>query len=352
MTLGPVMLGIPGPRLGADDRELLAHPATGGVILFDRNYRDPCQLAELAAEIHALREPRLLIAVDQEGGRVQRFRSQFTRLPAPACFGALYDDDREAAARLTRDCGWLMAAELRACGVDFSFAPALDLRTRESVVIGDRALHRDAEVVAILARAFMTGMGSAGMCAVGKHFPGHGSVEGDSHHTLPVDDRDLETLRVADMLVFERMIHYGLPAVLAAHVVYPKVDTRPAGYSRAWLQRVLRGELGFTGAVFSDDLGMAGASLAGGATAQAALALDAGCDMVLLCNDRAAAESVIEDNPHGESALRSARLARMHGRDAKSWQELRADPRHRDIAATIGALDRAPELDLGDEAPI
>jgi len=148
------------------------------------------------------------------------------------------------------------------------------------------------------------------------------------------------------------MIHYGLPAVLAAHVVYPKVDTRPAGYSRAWLQRVLRGELGFTGAVFSDDLGMAGASLAGGATAQAARALDAGCDMVLLCNDRAAAESVIEDNPHGESALRSARLARMHGRDAKSWQELRADPRHRDIAATIGALVRAPELDLGDEAPI
>jgi beta-N-acetylhexosaminidase len=346
------MLGIPGPRLGADDRELLAHPATGGVILFDRNYQDPSQLADLTAEIHGLREPRLLVAVDQEGGRVQRFRSQFTRLPALACFGALYDDDRDAAAKLTRDCGWLMAAELRACGVDFSFAPALDLRTRESIVIGDRALHRDPEVVAILARAFMAGMGSAGMCAVGKHFPGHGSVAGDSHLTLPVDDRDLETLRVADMLVFERMIHYGLPAVLAAHVVYSKVDARPAGYSRMWLTHVLRGELGFSGAVFSDDLGMAGASLDGGATAQAALALEAGCDMVLLCNDRAAAESVVEDNPQRESALRSARLARLHGRNAKSWQELQADSRHRDIATTIGALDRAPELDFGDEAPL
>ncbi len=346
------MLGIPGPRLGADDHELLAHPATGGVILFDRNYQDPSQLADLTAEIHGLREPRLLVAVDQEGGRVQRFRSQFTRLPALACFGALYDDDRDAAVKLTRDCGWLMAAELRACGVDFSFAPALDLRSRESIVIGDRALHRDPEVVAILARAFMAGMGSAGMCAVGKHFPGHGSVAGDSHLTLPVDGRDLDTLRVADMLVFERMIHYGLPAVLAAHVVYSKVDARPAGYSRTWLTHVLRGELGFAGAVFSDDLGMAGASLDGGATAQAALALEAGCDMVLLCNDRAAAESVVEDNPHRESALRSARLARLHGRNAKSWQELQADSRHRDIAATIGALDRAPELDLGDEAPI
>ena len=346
------MLGISGARLGADDRELLGHPATGGVILFDRNYQDPDQLAELVADIHALREPRLLVAVDQEGGRVQRFRSQFTRLPAPACFGSIYDNDPELARKLTRDCGWLMAAELRACGVDFSFAPALDLRTRESVVIGDRALHREPEVVAILARAFMTGMSSAGMCAVGKHFPGHGSVEGDSHLMLPVDDRDLDTIRNADMLVFERMIHFGLPAVLAAHVVYSKVDARPAGYSKVWLKQVLRGELGFAGAVLSDDLGMAGASLEGGPQEQAALALDAGCDMVLLCNNRSAAESVVEDNPHCESALRSARLARIHGRNNVSWQDLQADPRHRDIAAAIGALDRAPELDLGDDSPI
>jgi len=352
VALGPVMLGIPGPRLAADDRELLAHPATGGVILFDRNYQDPDQLEELVADIHALREPRLLVAVDQEGGRVQRFRLQFTRLPAPACFGSLYDDDPDSARALARDCGWLMAAELRACGVDFSFAPVLDLGTRKSVVIGDRALHREPEVVAILARAFMTGMSSAGMCAVGKHFPGHGSVAGDSHLILPVDDRDLDTIRDADMLVFERMIHYGLPAVLVANVVYSKVDARPAGYSKVWLKKVLRGELGFAGAVLSDDLGMAGASLDGGATEQAALALGAGCDMVLLCNSRSAAESVIENNPHRESALRSARLVRMHGRNRISRQDLQADSRYRDIAATIGALERSPELDFGDESPI
>jgi beta-N-acetylhexosaminidase len=346
------MLGVPGERLSAADRELLVHPAVGGVILFDRNYASPAQLTELVVDIHGLREPRLLVAVDQEGGRVQRFRSEFTRLPAPACFGTLFDTEPHTARQLVRDCGWLMAAELRACGVDFSFAPALDLRTRESVVIGNRALHRNPESVAILAQAFMNGMHRAGMCAVGKHFPGHGSVEGDSHLVLPVDDRDLETLRSADMLVFERMIHYGLPAVLAAHVVYSQVDPRPAGYSRVWLQQILRSELGFSGAVFSDDLGMAGAALEGGPVEQAALSLEAGCDMILLCNDRSAAESVIDNTPHHASALRSARLVRMHGREATDWQALHADPHYRSAAAAIGALERAPELDLGDDAPI
>lgn len=347
------MVGIPRPRLDAEDRELLAHPGIGGVILFDRNYEDPAQLAALVADIHAVRAPRLLVAVDQEGGRVQRFRAPFTRLPAPACFGALYDDDPDAARRLARDGGWLMAAELRACGVDFSFAPALDLHTRESVVIGNRALHRQPETVSILARAFMNGMGEAGMRAVGKHFPGHGSVPGDSHLTLPVDDRDLDTLRDTDMLVFERLIHYGLAAVLAAHVVYPRVDSRPAGYSERWLGQILRGELGFTGAVFSDDLGMAGAALEGGAPQQVARALAAGCDMVLLCNDRAAVVAVLEgDGLLRGSAVRSARLAPMHGRGGVPWRKLEADPRRRSVAAALGALEPAPELDLGDEAPI
>ena len=346
------MLGIDGLRLSAADRDVLEHPTAGGVILFDRNFDGARQLGELTADIHRLREPRLLVAVDQEGGRVQRFRSEFTRLPAPATFGALYDKDADSALELTRDCGWLMAIELRACGVDFSFAPALDLGTRRSRVIGTRALHREPEVVAVLARAFMTGMNNAGMCAVGKHFPGHGSVEGDSHLELPVDDRDLDTIRGADMLVFERMIHYGLPAVLAAHVVYSKVDAKPAGYSRVWLTQLLREELGFTGAVFSDDLGMAGALVRGGAAQQAALAMDAGCDMILLCNDRAAAEVVLDQHPHRESALRSAHLARMHGRKTVSWHELHADPRHHEIARGIARLGRAPELDLDDEPHI
>lgn len=352
MALGPLMVGISGVRLDAGDRELLGHPAIGGVILFDRNYAEPRQLEALAADIHAVREPRLLIAVDQEGGRVQRFRAGFTPLPAPACFGTVYDADAHRGRALARDGGWLMAVELRACGVDFSFAPALDLRTRESVVIGNRALHRQPEVVAILARAFMNGMGDAGMRAVGKHFPGHGSVEGDSHLMLPVDDRDLETLRDADMLVFERMIHYGLSAVLAAHVVYPRVDPRPAGYSWRWLTQILRSELGFAGAVFSDDLGMAGAALDGGAPEQVAVALGAGCDMVLLCNDRSAVVSVIDSDPLPHSALRSARLVPMHGRGRPTWQELEADSRRREVAAALGALEPAPELDFGDEAPI
>lgn len=346
------MLGVGAARLDAGDREVLCHPATGGVILFDRNFEDPQQLAQLVEEIHALREPRLLVAVDQEGGRVQRFRTGFTRLPAPATFGALYDEDAQAAKRLARECGWLNAVELRACGIDFSFAPALDLGGPRSRVIGTRALHRDPEVVAILARAVMAGMGSAGMSAVGKHFPGHGSVEGDSHHELPVDGRDLETIRATDMLVFERMIHYGLPAVMAAHVVYSKVDARPAGYSRVWLTEILRAELGFSGAVFSDDLGMSGACVDGGASAQAALALDAGCDMLLYCNDRSAAEAALHARAYEPSAVRSARLARLHGRERISWEALKADARHRQSANTIAALERTPELDLGDDAPV
>lgn len=346
------MLGIDGPRLEAGDRDVLCHPTTGGVILFERNFESPSQLVALTADIHALREPRLLIAVDQEGGRVQRFRGEFTLLPAPANFGALYDENPDTARGLARDCGWLLAAELRACGVDFSFAPCLDLGTPRSRVIGSRALHREPEAVAVLARAIVAGMGSAGMCAVGKHFPGHGSVEADSHLELPVDSREFDTIRDSDMLAFERMIHYGLPAIMAAHVVYSKVDAKPAGYSRRWLEQVLRGELGFTGAVFSDDLGMAAASLAGGAVEQANVALDAGCDMILLCNDRSAAEAVLDDRPRGESALRSARLARMHGRHKLTWHELRSDPRHREIAEVLGRLERAPELDLGDELPL
>ena len=231
MALGPVMLGLEGPELSAQERELLRHPLVGGVILFTRNYQSPAQLTALTGVIHALRQPRLLIAVDHEGGRVQRFRDGFTRLPAVRRLGELYDQDRMRAKQLARGTGWLMAAELRAVGVDFSFAPVLDLDHGVSSIIGDRAFHSDPEAVADLAHAYVSGMQKAGMEAVGKHFPGHGGIAADSHLELPVDPRPLAVLETADLLAFERMIHYGLAALMPAHVRYPAVDDQPAGFS-------------------------------------------------------------------------------------------------------------------------
>ena len=352
MALGPVMMGISGTRLAADERELLRHPAVGGVILFDRNYADPDQLRELAREIHVLRNPQLLIAVDQEGGRVQRFRAGFTALPAAGTFGERYDSDHDAARALAEDFGWVMAVELRACGIDFSFAPVLDLGTGQSRVIGDRALHARPEAVVSLARAMVRGMSAAGMSAVGKHFPGHGSVAEDSHVEMPVDRRDLQSIRAADLVPFARMIRDALPAVMAAHVCYPAVDDQPAGYSRVWLERVLRGELGFGGAIFSDDLGMSAACGAGDMAARTRCSLAAGCDMVLICNDRPGAEAALEALGEERSALRAARLARMHGRGDVTRSALEADPRYRERAGRVTALQIAPELDLGDDTPM
>jgi len=351
MSLGPLMLDLEGLELTAEERELLCHPSVGGVILFSRNYESPGQLRRLTRAVHGLRQPRLLVATDQEGGRVQRLRPHLTRLPPPARLGQRYDRDRKGACRLAEVCGWLMAAELRALGVDLSFAPVLDLGSGASVVIGDRAFHRDPGAVAELGRAYMRGMQRAGMAAVGKHFPGHGSVEGDSHLLLPVDERSLETLRQEDVLAFERMIRYGLPALMAAHVVYARVDPRPAGFSPVWLGRILRQDLAFTGAVFSDDLRMAGAAAIGGPAERARAALDAGCDMVLVCHDRAGAVSMAEALPRRPDAASLARLARLHGRKALSWDVLGGDAGYRDAVKTLAALDPEPELDLGGDAP-
>lgn len=352
MTLGPVMLDLEGPALGAEERELLAHPAVGGVILFARNYRDPAQLAALVAAIHGLRRPQLLVAVDQEGGRVQRFRDAwFTRLPSAAALGRAWDHDRREGLRLAVEAGWLMAAELRACGVDLSFAPVLDLDRGASEVIGDRALHRDPDAVTALGRAWVRGMREAGMAAVGKHFPGHGGVAADSHLALPVDGRDLATFRLEDLVPFERLAADGLPGLMTAHLLVPAVDAQPVGFSARWIGTLLRRELGYRGAVFSDDLSMRGAAGAGSPPARAAAALAAGCDMVLVCNDRAAASAITGAvDPSPGAAVRGSRLARFHARGGIARAELARLPRRAAARAALLALSPQPELDLDDGA--
>ena len=346
MALGPVMLGLEGPELSAQERELLRHPLVGGVILFTRNYQSPAQLAALTGAIHALRQPRLLIAVDHEGGRVQRFRDGFTRLPAVRRLGELYDQDRMRAKQLARGTGWLMATELRAVGVDFSFAPVLDLDHGVSSIIGDRAFHSDPEAVADLAHAYVSGMQKAGMEAVGKHFPGHGGIAADSHLELPVDPRPLAALEAADLLAFERMIHYGLAALLPAHVRYPAVDDQPAGFSARWLKEILRQRLEFQGVIFSDDLDMAGAQAAGGPLERAKAALAAGCDMILACNDRRAALAILDGLPVTPDPVRLVRLIRLHGRGRLTVERLHRNPLWQRAVRLVQDYDAFPLLEM------
>jgi len=352
MALGPIMIDLDGTRLTAVERDLLRHPNVGGVILFRRNYADPAQLTALVTEIHRLRDPHLLVAVDQEGGRVQRFREGFTELPPMARLGELHDTDPAKAGTVAEQLGWLLAAELRVTGVDLSFAPVLDLRRGISDVIGDRALHPDPEVVAVLGGALVRGMRRAGMSAVGKHFPGHGSVAADSHHERPVDDRSRADILQLDAVPFERLAHGGLAAVMPAHVVYPAVDARPAGFSRVWLEEILRRQIGFSGAVFSDDLAMAGAAGAGRLVDRAATAIDSGCDMVLVCNDRAGAVETVEDLPQADRPERLARLIRLHGHPARGvGGGLRQGAAWRTARAAVEALaapdDRELDFDGG-----
>ncbi|MBB3101745.1 beta-N-acetylhexosaminidase [Azomonas macrocytogenes] len=280
---GSLMLDIAGTWLTAEDRHLLRQPEVGGLILFARNVEHPLQVLDLCRSIHAIR-PDLLLAVDQEGGRVQRLRQGFVRLPPMCSFAG-----RSNAAELARACGWLMATEVLAVGLDFSFAPVLDLDHQRSAVIGTRAFEANPERAIALISAFIEGMHAAGMASTGKHFPGHGWAEADSHVAIPVDERSLETIRGHDLLPFARLAHQ-LDGVMPAHVIFPQVDAQPAGFSRRWLQDILRSELGFTGVIFSDDLSMAGAHVAGDAGERIQAALQAGCDMGLVCNDRAAAE--------------------------------------------------------------
>lgn len=292
LPLGPVMADVASTTLDEAERAMLVHPLIGGVILFARNFESPRQLCTLTADIRALRTPPLLIGVDHEGGRVQRFRDGFTRLPPMRALGRLHDTHADRARELARAIGAVMADELRAHGVDFSFAPVLDLDYGHSAVIGDRALHGDPAVVGELAGAFVEGLASMGMGAVGKHFPGHGHCAADSHVAVPVDARPLAEIE-RDLTAFRVAFEHGLTAVMPAHVIYPEVDALPAGFSRRWLHNILRGRLGFRGLVFSDDLSMAGAGVAGDAPQRAAAALQAGCDMALVCNQPRDVDAVL-----------------------------------------------------------
>ncbi len=339
MPLGPVMLDLRGAELEADEREMLLHPLVGGVILFSRNYRDPGTLIALTSHIHALREPALIIAVDHEGGRVQRFLDGFTRLPPARCFGELYDKDEGRALSLVENVGWLLASELLSVGVDLSFTPVLDLDAGISAFMGERTYHHCPDVVAELGRYLMKGMGAAGMMAVGKHFPGHGHVREDSHEETPVDKRRYEDILAADLAPFERLINAGLAAIMPAHVIYEQVDDKPAGFSRIWLDDILRNRLGFQGVIFSDDLNMAGAGVAGSYTARAYAALDAGCDMVLVCNNQPAAISILQRLQWEMQPGSQERLMDVRGREPeRSYEDLLTDARCRKIRGMIHEL--------------
>jgi beta-N-acetylhexosaminidase len=317
--LGPVVLDPQGPALTEDDRRRLRHPAAGGVILFTHNFESPEQLLALTADIAGLRDPELPICVDHEGGRVQRFALGFTTIPPMRRLGVLWDRDREAARRAARAVGTVIAAELGAHGVDFSFTPVLDLDYGSSAVIGHRALHYDPNAVGALASQLIEGLAAGGMAAVGKHFPGHGFAAADSHVAVPTDARPTKDIFRKDLAPYRAAIGAGLAAVMPAHVIYPQADPEPAGYSKYWLQDVLRGQLGFEGLIFSDDLSMEGASTAGGIEERARAALAAGCDMVLLCQKPEEQDRLLESLAATAVSVpeRIEKLRRRGGRDLR-----------------------------------
>ena len=327
-----LIFGISGTGLTAQERDWLQHPQAAGVILFKRNFASRQQVTELAAAIREAAPRPQLLCVDQEGGRVQRFVEGFTRLPALAPFGPLYDREPAAALRLAHQHAWLMASEIRAIGLDLSFAPVVDL-ARGNLAIGDRAFHADPQVVAAFTRAYVQGMHAAGMAATLKHFPGHGSVLEDTHFDAAIDPRPLDVLEREDLVPFAAGIEAGAEAVMLAHVTYPAIAPEPAGYSPFWLQDVLRGRMGFRGVAFSDDIGMAAAESAGGIKARIDAHLDSGCDVVLVC-----APALVDDSLtacEGRGPANTAALTGLMGRGALGWESLLADARHPAIQSAL-----------------
>ena len=334
LPYGPLMIDIAGTSLSDLDRERLCHPLVGGIILFTRNYADPEQLAALTAEIHALRQPPLLIAVDHEGGRVQRFRDGFTRLPAMAALGRLWDEQPEAAIEAAHQTGYVLASELRACGVDYSFTPVLDLDYGPSRVIGDRAFHRQPNAVVALAGAVVCGLRAAGMASCGKHFPGHGYVIPDSHVELPIDERSLEAMQ-EDLVPYRRL---ALDAVMAAHVIYNCMDCNTAVFSNKWIE-YLRNDIRFNGVVFTDDLSMAGAGVVGGMVDRVDTSYRAGCDMLLVCNSPdSVGEILAKWHPQIDPARGKRVAALMPDRPAPDRQTLKSDQTYQVAVQSIARL--------------
>jgi beta-N-acetylhexosaminidase len=345
MTLGPLMVDLEGAVLQPLEREMLAHPLVGSVILFSRNYVDPEQLSRLVADIHAIRSPALIVAVDHEGGRVQRFRPGFSRLPPLRRIGHEFDAEAKTGLALARELGWLMAAELRAHGVDLSFAPCVDLDYGVSEVIGDRAFHPRAAAVGQLAVSYMHGMRDAGMVATAKHFPGHGAVVADSHHALPVDRREYADM-ADDLAPYRVLVANGLAAVMVAHVMYPQVEAVPASASPRWIRGVLRGELQFQGVVFADDMSMKGAEAIGGIVERAERALAAGCDVLPVCNHRPSVLALLDGLkvvPDGASALRRVRL---RGKGHVTREQLHASEQWQQCQQTLARCVAPPALRL------
>ena len=349
MKPGPITLDVVGQELNAEDRRRILHPLTGGVILFGRNFKDRKQLNKLTADIKKLR-PDVLISIDHEGGRVQRCRTDgFTHLPAMSKLGELWlaknksshaAESAALAMAAATACGYFLAAELRACGVDFSFTPVLDLDFGRSGVIGDRSFSRDPQIVFALAKSLNEGLRLAGMANCGKHFPGHGWAEADSHVAIPVDERSLQEILNDDAKPYE-WLDLSLAAVMPAHVIYPKVDQNPAGFSKIWLHSVLRQELGFEGVIFSDDLSMEGASVAGSVVKGAEMALDAGCDAVLICNrpdlaDQLLSKLKVSKTKQAESAVRLNKL--MPSNPAPSWAELQNEAQYQHAKGLLQQL--------------
>ena len=345
MSLGPLMIDLRGTSIQPDERRCLESPLVGGVILFARNFANREQLERLVADVHAVREPPLLVAVDQEGGRVQRFREPFFRLPPPRSLGHLYDEDPSSALDAAQTFGWLVASELRSVDVDLCFAPVVDLDLKIADVIGDRALHGDPEVTARLARRFMAGTNAAGMAVTAKHFPTHAGARADSHTELAEDRREYEDL-LDDLSPYRNLIAAGLPSIMVAHVIFPRLDPLPASLSSWWIKTELRSELGFNGAVISDDVSMTGASVGGTHAERTKLALEAGCDLVLVCNASVEIPRVLAALEGYVDPAGQLRLMRLRGRHRRGWDELHASEEWRRGCTVLEPLRARPELEL------